>query len=599
MIGGAGIVGSALLLSLTLVAKERDLEPPRLAGRNAGQVIFGLSEICRAPAQSDRITTRIANKRPVQISLSPAAFADPDPPLWNDLGVLTYPITTVSSDAQRFFDQGLRLAYAFNHAEARRSFRKAQRFDSQCAMCFWGEALVLGPNINTAMDEEAIAPAVAAASRARTLSVRTKPHERALIAALSKRYDASSAADRQALDEAYASAMADVTREFPDDLEIAVLYAEALMNVTPGDYWQEGGSEPHPRAADIVPTLEQVLARNPDHPGALHYYIHVMEDSDWPGRAEAHADRLRTAMPGAGHILHMPSHIYQRIGRYRDALVVNREAVAADERYIEQVNAPLDLYRLGYYPHNVRFLLAFAQLAGDGPTVIAAAAKLAALIPHEEAIESPRAQLKRLAPYFALATFGDSRQVLVMPDPGTGMPLAKAIWHYARGTAHVLDGDLNAARRETDAIMTIERKRDWSAFAEANVPAQEILQIASRVLSGRVAQAEGNYEVAIEQFESAAALQDSLPTLEPPYWYYWNYPVSQSLGAALLQAGRLEEAEAQFKYSLEQAPYNGWALFGLSEIYKKWGDSAALRDTEQLLSRFWIGDRRLLRISNL
>jgi tetratricopeptide (TPR) repeat protein len=534
-----------------------------------------------------------------RIPLSPEAFADTEPPLWHDLGTLTYPITTASAEAQQFFDQGLRLSYAFNHAEARRAFRKAQKLDPTCAMCFWGEALVLGRNINTPMDEEDVAPAVAALSKAQALAERAKLHERALIAALSKRYVEDPKVDRPALEKAYAAAMREVAARYPDDDDIAVLYAEALMNLTPWAYWEAGGSRARGQSIDIVPTLERVLARNPNHHGAMHYYIHAVEHSDRPQRAEAYADRLRGAMPGAGHLLHMPSHIYLQVGRYHDALAVNLEAAAADERYLEQSNAPLDLYRLGYYPHNVRFVLALAQMSGDGLTVIAAAEKLDRFIPSEAAREVPRVQPMKAARYFAHALFSSPQAVLALPNPGDAMPLVKAMWHYARGVAQVRRGDLNAARREADAIEALHRTVDFSALAAAKIPSRDVLQIAAHVVRGRVAQARGNQAAAIQRFKKAAALQDKLPNLEPPYWYSWYYPVRQSLGAALLQAGRHDEAERQFQLSLKRAPNNAWAHFGLAELHRARGDAAALKRAEESLARTWTGDRLLLRLSNL
>src|SRR5262252_668122 len=290
-------------------------------------------DICHGSAAAGvtRIMLRLAQTRTevpqaeMQAASPAAAFADTDPPLWEGLGGVTYRITTANELAQSYFDQGLRLTYAFNHSEAQRAFRKAQKLDPDCAMCFWGEALVLGPNINLPMQEDAVAPAFSAAEEARMLAPKTTPREQALIAAVSTRYAKDAKADRVPLDATYASAMEKVATQFPDDNEIAVLYAESVMDLSPWNYWQPGGHAPNQQSAPIVPTLERVLARDPNHPGAIHYYIHAVEASDRPERAEPYADRLRGAIPGAGHLVHMPSHIYYRVGRYIDALADNKK----------------------------------------------------------------------------------------------------------------------------------------------------------------------------------------------------------------------------------------------------------------------------------
>jgi tetratricopeptide (TPR) repeat protein len=332
-------------------------------------------------------------------------FADSEPPLWDGLGSITSKITASDPRAQSYFDQGLRLAYGFNHAEAQRAFRKAQRLAPDCAMCFWGEALVLGPNVNLPMQPEAIAPAFAAARKAQALAATASPREQALIAALATRYSDDPKADRAALDAAYAAAMAKAAAQFPDDDEVAVLHAEAVMDLSPWNYWQPGGHEPNPQSAPIVPTLERVLTRSPDHAGAIHLYIHAVEASDRPQRAEPYADRLRGAVPAAGHLVHMPSHIYYRVGRYLDALADNKAAVAVDEKYLAETAAPMGVYRLGYYPHNVHFVLASAQMSGDAPTVIAAADKLRGLIPDEVARGIALVHPVKAASYFAHAQF--------------------------------------------------------------------------------------------------------------------------------------------------------------------------------------------------
>jgi tetratricopeptide (TPR) repeat protein len=523
-------------------------------------------------------------------------FADIDPPLWDGLGSITYKITTSSAEAQAYFDQGLRLAYAFNHGEAQRAFRKAQKLDPACAMCFWGEALVLGPNINLPMPEDAVRPAFTAAGKASALAEKASPREQALIAALVPRYAQDPKAERAPLDLAYATAMEKVAAQYPDDDEIAVLYAEAVMDLSPWNYWQPGGKEPNPKSVPIVPTLERVLARKPDHPGAIHYYIHAVEASDRPGRAEPYADRLRGAIPGAGHLVHMPSHIYYRVGRYLDALNDNKIAVGVDEKYLDATKAPKGVYRLGYYPHNVHFVMASAQMAGDGPTVIASAEKLRGLIPDDVARDIAMVQPVKAAPYFAHALFSPPDVILALPDPGGAIPYVKAIWHYARGVAYAAKRDGTAAAAEANAIETIERTADFSLLTASGIPAKEVLTLARAVIGGRVAQSQGDYATAVKHFAEAATIQDTLAYTEPPYWYY---PVRQSLAAALLQAGRLDEAEQQFQRALNRAPANGWSYFGLAQVYKARGDSAGAEKAEAELAKTWIGDRSLLQVSNL
>jgi tetratricopeptide (TPR) repeat protein len=527
---------------------------------------------------------------------SAPAFADTEPPLWTGLGSITYKVTTANESAQAYFDQGLRLAYAFNHGEAQRAFRKAQKLDPDCAMCFWGEALVLGPNINLPMQEDAAAPAYAAAQMAKALAGKASPREQALISAVAARYGSDPKAARAPFDAAYAAEMAKVASQFPDDDDIAVLYAESVMDLSPWNYWKPGGQEPNPQSTPIVPTLERVLARSPNHPGAIHFYIHAVEASDRPGRAEPYADRLRGAIPSAGHLVHMPSHIYYRVGRYLDALKDNKTAVTVDEKYLADTNAPMGVYRMGYYPHNVHFVMASAQMAGDGETVIAAAEKLGKLIPDEAARAIAIAQPVKAAPYFAHAQFSSPEAILALPDPGDAIPYVKAMWLYARGVALAVQDDFAGATAAADAIDTLERTSDFTLLKESNVPAQEVLGIARTLVQARVAQAKGDTTSAIASFKQAAEMQDALPYTEPPYWYY---PIRQSLAAALVQAGRYDEAKQQFDLALHRAPSNGWSYFGLAQLYKARGDTAAEQKAEADLARTWVGDRSRLQLSKL
>jgi len=591
---GAGLGGAALL---TVLAGNVSTIADASATAADVSPAFDVVEfpICHTPvmlrlAQTEVPRAEMSAARPT------AAFADTEPPMWAGLGSITYKITTANERAQAYFDQGLRLAYAFNHGEAQRAFRMAQKLDPDCAMCFWGEALVLGPNINLPMQEDAIAPAFAAAQKAKALAAKAGPREQALIAALALRYGSDPKAARAPFDAAYAAEMTKVAAQFPDDDEIATLYAEAVMDLSPWNYWKPGGQEPNPQSTPIVPTLERVLARNPDHAGAIHLYIHAVEASGRPNRAEPYADRLRGAIPGAGHLVHMPSHIYYRVGRYLDALEDNKTAVKVDEKYLADTDAPMGVYRLGYYPHNVHFVMAAAQMAGDGQTVIAAAEKLRELIPDEAARGIAMVQPVKAAPYFAHALFSSPETIIALPDPGDTIPYVKAMWLYARGVALAARRDFAGAAAAADAIVTLERTADFKLLKESNIPAQEVLRIAQTLILARVAQTKGDTSTAIVQFEQAAALQDALPYTEPPYWYY---PIRQSLAAALLQGGRFDEAEQQFQRALARAPANAWSYFGLAELYKARGNTAAANQAEADLARTWIGDRRLLQISNL
>ncbi|MCC2690338.1 MAG: hypothetical protein K0S21_3141 [Rhizobiaceae bacterium] len=539
---------------------------------------------------------RVANL-PAQV-LSPEAvlaYEEAAPPLWDDLGSLTYPITTGNQEAQSYFDQGLRLAVNFNHAEARRAFRKAQSLDPNCAMCFLGEGLVLGPNINVPMDPAANAPAVAALKTANSLAGGASPKERDIIAAVSTRYSEDPAADRSVLNAAFADAMAALSDKYPEDLELAVLAAEAGMDTQPWDYWEPGGKQPKGTTADVQKRLEGVLAKAPDHPWAIHLYIHLVEASDRPERAEPYADRLAALMPGAGHIVHMPAHIYHRVGRYLDSLEINRTASKVDETYLAESGA-IGVYPLGYYSHNLHFVLIEAQQLGDRNAVLAEADKLDKWITNEIASAIPIVQPVKAAPYFAWAQYAEPDRILAMAEPAGAPPYVKAIWHYARGVALAAKNDAAGARREADAIGRIARETDWTTMDEWGVPALPVLQVAEGVVLARAAQAEGNGSAAVAMWRKAAEVEDTIPYMEPPYWYY---PVRQSLGAALLEAGQPEAAEKEFSAALERARGSAWALYGLEAAAKARGDSAAQSKAAAELAKAWRGDPALLSLDRL
>lgn len=553
---------------------------------------------CRVPQAGNRMLLRLAQASTDgalrKTAMGPAAAAadmrahNDDPPLMEGLGTLSLRITTFSSEAERFFNQGYRLAWAFNHDEARRAFRKAQRLDPNCAMCFWGEAWVLGPNINAPMDPKANGPALAALKNAQRLASRTTLREQTLINALAARYSADPNAGRAQLDAAFAAAMREAVAAFPRDNEIATLYADALMNLSPWDYWEAGGARLKAPVAELVDTLEGVLQRRSNHAGAIHLYIHAVEASANPKRAERYADRLVGLMPGAGHIVHMPTHIYYRIGRYKDSLAANRAAVAVDEAYIAR-EKPSGLYPLGYYPHNVHFLMVSAQMAGDGPTAIAAASKLSQLIPEAAARQFLLLQPIKAAPYFAQAQFSDAAAILALPDPGAEFPYLRSIWRYARGVALASKGRVAAAEAELAGIERIIDSGNFKGFDEWNIPARETAQLAAHVLRARIAQGKHDLDTAQREFETAVKLQDSLPYMEPPYWYF---PVRQSLGALLVLRGQTERAREVFGQSLARTPNNAWALFGLSEAYAREGRKREARVVARRFERAWIGETK-------
>lgn len=523
------------------------------------------------------------------------AYVDGDVPLWNDLGSLSYPISTKNAEAQAYFDQGLRLAANFNHAEAQRSFRKAQRLDPECSLCFLGEALILGPNINVPMAPEANAPALEALRKAQALASGATEKERGLIEAVATRYSDDPALERPTLDAAFADATAALSDKYPDDLLLSVIAAEAAMDTQPWDYWEPGGKEPKGRGADIQRRLETVLAKSPDDPWAMHLYIHFVEASDRPERGEPYADRLAALMPGAGHIVHMPSHIYYRIGRYADSLDANKEASKVDETYITQTGA-VGVYPIGYYSHNIHFVLVSAALLGEKATVLEQADKLDKWLSNDVATAVPIAQPVKAAPYFAWAQYAEPDTVLALPDPAGAPPYVKAMWHYARGIALAAKKDVAAARAEADAIRKILAETDWTTLDAWGVPARPVLEVASDVVLARAAQAENDQKGAVELFRKAAAAQDTIPYMEPPFWYY---PVRQSLGGALLQTGNPDAAEKEFEMALERERSSAWALYGMKEAARAKGDAVAEQKASDELAKAWRGDPGMLSLGRL
>ena len=504
-------------------------------------------------------------------------------PLFEGMGDYHMPITTADQDAQRYFDQGMVLAFGFNHAESIRSFRAAQTLDPTCAMCFWGEALATGPNINVTSNGKAImAPAERASARAAIdqaleLMDGVTPKEQDWIRALDQRYDGQADTPRDPLDRAWADALADMAARYPDDTTVASVYAEALMNTMPWDYWGPDG-EAKPDTQAVIASLEAVMAADPDHPLALHLYIHALEASSNAAKAEPAADRLADLVPGSGHLVHMPSHIYFRVGRYQDSALANIRAAEVDEAYIAQCNAQ-GFYPALYYPHNIHFLWASATMQGQSALSLDSARRVVANVRVEQVEQFPTIQFFRTVPMLSLVRFARWEEILEEPEPYEPFAFARAIWHYGRGVARAALGDAEAARIELAAIEGLEPEVD-EIFMGNVYPARDLLEIAKSLLRGEMAYRSGDAANAVLAFEEAVALQDALPYTEPPFWYY---PTRQSLGAALLASNRLAEAQAVFEADLEQYPMNGWSMFGLAEALRRQGDEAG---AEQMTARF-------------
>jgi len=516
-------------------------------------------------------------------------------PLYEGLGQVHFPITTTNPLAQRYFDQGLSFAYGFNHAGAIAAFREAQRLDPQCAMCFWGEAFARGPNINAPMDPADNARAVGLANYIFWLARKGSPAERALAEALLKRYSADAKADRAALDAAYADAMLAVAKAYPANDDIALLAAEAAMDTRPWDYWT-ADKQPNPRIADAVRLVETVYARNPDHPQAAHLYIHLMENGPDPKRAEIAADKLATPLsPAAGHLVHMPAHIYYRLGRWQDSMRVNIAAARTDETWIKETG-DRGLVRYGYYPHNVHFIVTSAQMAGDMPTAMREAKKLAGILDPTISAQIAWVQAVNAAPFFTAAQFGTPGQILAMKAPDARLPYPIAMRHYARAVAYAQLRNRTGFDRELAAMRALREGGALKPMIDQGVPAAELVSLAETIARGRFAYAAGRYRDAAKLYADAVAIEAKVPYMEPPFWYY---PVHQSLGAALYRSGRYDDAREAFTAALAQSPNSGWALYGLAQSERALGRRLQAAAADAALNKAWAGNRGLLRMERL
>ena len=505
-------------------------------------------------------------------------------PRLDNLGDFHRPITTADPMAQRYFDQGLILAYAFNHAEAERAFREAARRDPKCAMCYWGIALVLGPNINAAMEADAVSPAYEAMQHALDCAEHATEKEQAFIHALAQRYAPQPTDDRAALDAAFAEAMRDVLERYPDDDDAATLFAESLMDTTPWNYWTPDG-KPRPGTQEVLTALERVMARNPKHPGANHLYIHAVEAAH-PERGIAAADRLRDLVPGAGHLVHMPGHIYIRVGRYHDAVIANERAIAADQEYITQCHAQ-GLYPIGYMPHNRHFLWAAATMEGQSKRAIDAARHMA-MHQDQSLMREPgfgTLQHYWITPVYALVRFGKWDEILADPKPAEDLLYPTGVWHYARGMAFLRKGRLEEANQALAQLAAVAADPALESVTiwEINTTAS-LLKIATDVLAGELAAAKGHVDEAVRHLEAAVAQQDALTYDEPPPFHY---SVRQSLGAVLLEGGHPARAEQVYREDLTTYPENGWSLFGLRESLLAQGKTQQAEDVRQRFEQAW------------
>jgi tetratricopeptide (TPR) repeat protein len=496
-------------------------------------------------------------------------------PLYTDLGPYHKAIGSRVPKAQQYFDQGLRLAYGFNHAEAIRSFNRATELDPKCAMCWWGIAYAYGPHVNAGMDSASGVSAYQAAQKARSLARDGPAWQRAYIEAVAARYAAVPPANRAILDSAYSRAMRDVAKKYPRDLDATALAAESMMDLRPWNYWTPEG-KPYPGSDEIVRQLESVIARNPQHPGACHYYIHAVEAVN-PQLAVPCAERLARLMPGEGHMVHMPAHIYVRVGRYKDAAASNVHAIHMDETFIEGQPQPT-VYSLAYYPHNIHFLAFVSSMAGKSAQAIDAARTLKSKVNLD--VAKNVGMLQEMVPYYVLTltTFGRWDDVLAEPLPPAGMRFPAALAHYARGVAYAAKGDVANARVELDTVTAIDASTP--ADADYKVP----ISIAVHALMGEIATRNGQANEGVAHFQQALAIEDKGLYFEPPKWYY---PIRQSLGAALLKAGRNAEAEAVYREDLKRFPENGWSLYGLAAALKAQGRTADAAAAQGRFAKAW------------
>ena len=512
--------------------------------------------------------------------------------LESGLGGAHFPVTTKNAEAQKYFDQGLTLVYAFNHDEAIRSFRRAAELDHGAAMPLWGIAYALGPNINLDVDPEREKAAFEATAKAVKAAKDAPEPERAYVEALAKRYSDDPKADLKKLAADFAEAMKALSASYPDDLDAATLYAESLMDVNPWKLWTADG-KPTEHTEEIVAVLESVLRRDPMHVGANHYYVHAVEASPNPERALPSAARLEKLVPNAGHLVHMPAHIYMRTGSYGAAVHANAEAVRGDEAYIKTNNVQ-GIYAIMYYNHNLDFLAAAAAMEGRYAEAKKASLRAASNI--EPVLkEMPMGEFLMPRPLLIEVRFQRWNEVLKAPEPADGMPASRAMWHYARGVALAAKGDIKAAEAERASLEEEAGKIPDDLIWDLN-PAKAVVAVGKAALDARIAGAKKDRKAAVAAWQQAVEAQDALTYSEPPDWYY---PVRESLGAALFVDGQKAEAENVFREELERNPRNPRALFGLWETLKAQKKTADAEWVRRAFQDAWKNSEVEIRIEDL
>jgi tetratricopeptide (TPR) repeat protein len=503
-------------------------------------------------------------------------------PRLQNLGVHTFPSSTKVERAQLFVNQGLNLVYAFNHAESARAFAEAARLDPTLAIAYWGQALVLGPNINAAMEADSEPKSLELIRKAIALKPHASPREQAYIDALALRYTGKPE-DRKAADRAYAEAMERLVHAFPDDFDARTLYAEALMDLRPWNYWTRDGV-PYEETKKALAALEYVLTKHENHPGALHLWIHLWESTDTPEKAEAEADRLLPLMPGAGHIVHMPAHIYQRVGRHQDVIRANQLAAKADEEYIAQCRAQ-GLYPLGYYPHNLHFIWMGATASGQGALAIESANKLASKVPAEALTTAPILQGFLVVPYWAMVRFEKWDDILADPGPRFETAFTRGAWRYARASAFIARNRLDDAKRELAELKKLVEDPSLKGPTTFSTnTGYSITRIMPEVVAGQIAAKQQDWDKALLHLERAVRFEDSLVYQEP---HDWHAPVRETLGTVLLAAGRFDEAEAVFWEDLKKNAESGWTLRGLVQALKAQGKNEEAALAESRLRQAW------------